>query len=213
MYNGTMGRRFSPNRSRSRSYDNELGRKRREDDLIIALDPSGNFTEGKGTTGWCVSNGDFIFAAGQVYAAEYRSQMEYWEAVLDIIRKNIQRESKSLTVVCEDYRLYASASEAQINSNLETPQLIGVIKFFCHTYGIPIVMQMASEVKNRWSNEVLLELGKIQKDGRAYRIGSIPLSNHSLDAVRHCLHYAQFKMRPQKPRAYHSNTRRFSYYD
>ena len=93
--------------------------------------------------------------------------------------------------------MYASASQAQINSNLETPQLIGVIKWACYKLDIPIVMQMAAEVKNRWSNEILIDQNIISKDYNSpgYHCGTIALSNHSLDALRHCVHYNTFKVK------------------
>lgn len=167
--------------------------------IVLALDPSGNYNEGKGTTGWCLARNGYIYAAGQVYAAEHPDQMAYWEAVLKLITKtNKELDSDTeLIVVCEDYRLYASASQAQINSNLETPQLIGVIKWACHKLNIPIVMQMAAEVKNRWSNEILIDQNIISKDYNSpgYHCGTIALSNHSLDALRHCVHYNTFKVK------------------
>lgn len=129
--------------------------------------------------------------------------MEYWTAVLKLIKDTSKSEGlASLTVVCEDYRLYASASEAQINSNLETPQFIGAIKWFCYVNHIPIVMQMAAEVKTRWSNEVMMNKGLLGTDSRnRYHMSNLILSNHSLDAVRHLLHYITFKTkkRPMKP--------------
>ena len=166
---------------------------------VLALDPSGNYNEGKGTTGWCLSRNGYIYAAGQIYAAEYPDQMSYWSAVIKLITKTYKElgSDTDLTVVCEDYRLYASASQAQINSNLETPQLIGVIKWACYKLNIPIVMQMASEVKNRWSNSILVDQNIITKDYNSpgYHCGTSALSNHSLDALRHCVHYNTFKVK------------------
>ena len=166
---------------------------------VLALDPSGTYNEGKGTTGACLSRNGYIYAAGQIYAAEYPDQMSYWSAVIKLITKTYKEldSDTDLTVVCEDYRLYASASQAQINSNLETPQLIGVIKWACYKLNIPIVMQMASEVKNRWSNSILVDQNIITKDYNSpgYHCGTIALSNHSLDALRHCVHYNTFKVK------------------
>lgn len=165
--------------------------------VILAFDPSGNYYEGKGTTGWCLANDGYVFAAGQIYAAEYRSQMEYWTAVVNKIKteKDKLNPDDKFEVVCEDYRLYASESNAQINSNLETPQLIGVIKWCCNLLNIPLALQMAAEVKNRWSNEVLERKGLIHKEAynSCYYMGSIKIEHHAMDAVRHCLHYMTFK--------------------
>lgn len=167
--------------------------------VVLALDPSGNYYEGKGTTGWCLATNGYIYSAGQVYAAEHPTQMEYWSAVVRLIKKAYQnlKEDQELVVVCEDYRLYASASSAQINSNLETPQLIGAIKWACHILNVPIVLQMAAEVKNRWNNEVLIDQKIISKDydTPGWHCGKIALSTHSLDALRHCIHYNTFKVK------------------
>lgn len=167
----------------------------KDSQVVLALDPSGNYNEGKGVTGWCISNDGYIFSAGQIYAAEYPSQMEYWTRVLGLISSYKEKCTGKFQVVCEDYRLYASASESQINSNLETPQLIGAIKIFCHANEIPIAMQMASEVKLRWSDEVLKAKGILTMEGRTKRIGKIIIEHHSLDAVRHCVHYNMFKIK------------------
>lgn len=170
---------------------------------VLSLDPSGNYYEGKGTTGYVIGIDGKVVEAGQIYSAEAASQMEFWTNVLQLIRNICQKCKKDDTfvVVCEDYRLYASASEAQINSNLETPQLIGAIKWYCYTQGIEVVLQMAHEVKGRWSDEVLLNKNIISKCDyrRGYRIGNINLRNHSMDALRHYLHYVTFKAHPKRP--------------
>lgn len=165
----------------------------------LALDPSGNFTEGKGTTGWVFGVDSYVISAGQIYAAECQSQMDYWRKIIELIGSYHQRNSKhEFHVVIEDYRLYASASEAQINSNLETPQLIGAIKFFCYVNEIPFHMQMAAEVKVRWSDEVLKNTGLIQDSGRVKTIGKVELQHHSMDALRHFLHFTTFKLKIQR---------------
>lgn len=171
-------------------------------DIVLALDPSGNFTEGKGTTGFAFSRDGFIFKAGQICAAEYKTQMEYWKAIMDLIDSEFDYDYNTYQLVCEDYRLYASASQAQINSNLETPQLIGAIKYHCYMNNLPITMQMASEVKERWSNEVLQNKGMLKYDyfTRAYWMGDLKLGDHSLDAVRHCLHFITFKLKLREGR-------------
>lgn len=181
--------------------------------IVLAFDPSGNFNEGKGTTGWCAARDGYIFAAGQIYSAECTSQMEYWDNVLRKIKtmhEEATMKGNTLEVVCEDYRLYASKSEAQINSNLETPQLIGAIKWYCHIRKIPITLQMASEVKRRWSNEVLQNKGIITKGSRSWKMGDLIIQHHAMDAVRHCLHYTTFK---QKTRETKHEGKRGVYYE
>lgn len=168
---------------------------------VLALDPSGNYYEGKGTTGWCIARDGFIYDAGQIYSAESASQMAYWDKVISLLKNANLKLTKddTLVIVCEDYRLYASKSESQINSNLETPQLIGVIKYWCYKHDIPCVLQMAAEVKIRWSDKVLKENGILNYRSRKYYCGKVLIEHHSKDALRHCLHYMTFKDAMRKP--------------
>ena len=90
---------------------------------ILAIDPSGNFTEGKGTTGWSLLDENLkIITCGQKLAIEYTKKEEYWKDILALIT-----ELKPDILVVEDFLLYASKSNSQINSRFETPKLIGII--------------------------------------------------------------------------------------
>ena len=47
---------------------------------ILAIDPSGNFTEGKGTTGWSLLDENMkILACGQILANNYKCKEAYWD--------------------------------------------------------------------------------------------------------------------------------------
>lgn len=165
---------------------------------LLALDPSGSFYEGKGTTGWCVfdTKKNLFITCGSIFAKNYRCAEAYWEDVINIIRLYRKRYGKQLMLVCEDYLLYASKLEDQINSRMETCKLIGAIQLYCYQHGICYYMQTASEVKKRWENKILLYKGYI----KPYRRGYIPTTgtydtytHHTLDAIRHAIHYATFK--------------------
>ena len=144
--------------------------------LIIGIDPSGNYEEGKGTTGI-----GYIRADG--------SEVK----LIDVARS-------------EDYLLYGSKANQQINSRLETPQLIGVIKYICYKNNVPVVIQRAVDVKKRWADNILEHEGYIHrvsatksyehchgKSGYALAGDSKRLSSHSLDTLRHMVHYKEFK--------------------
>lgn len=163
---------------------------------VLAFDPSGNFHEGKGTTGWVLADiqkpdTDIIIKSGTLFAGDYRNMMEYFKAHIDLLEKiyanygipqmGYKPWGDKLHVVIEDYRLYGSKAHTQINSNLETSQLIGLLKYWCYMHGVKYKMQMASEVKHRWSNDVL-----------AHRKIKLPQSRHAKDAVRHAMHYISF---------------------
>ena len=95
---------------------------------ILAIDPSGNFKEGRGTTGWCLFDikTNKIIKFGVITAADYKDQFKYWDAHITLIDSLSGYKPE---VVMEDYLLYSNRAEAQTNSRLETPQLLGIIKY------------------------------------------------------------------------------------
>jgi len=159
---------------------------------ILAFDPSGNFNEGKGTTGWAQYYNNTLVSVGQIRALDYSSQKEYWQAHLTLIEA-----IKPDICVMENYRLFASTKDAQINSELETPQLIGVIKMHCLHKDIHIHMQ-PPQIKTRFTNKILLHKKIVSQDtqNRYYAVG-IPVSRHILDAIRHAEYYINFKLKKE----------------
>lgn len=165
---------------------------------LLALDPSGSFYEGKGTTGYCVldTKKNVFIICGSLFAKDYHCAEAYWNAVIDLIRYYKNRYKEQVMVVCEDYLLYANKLQDQINSRMETCKLIGAIQLFCYKRNIMYYMQTASEVKLRWSDKILLFKNYI----KPYRRGYLPTTgttdtytHHTLDAIRHAVHYATFK--------------------
>lgn len=159
---------------------------------ILALDPSGNWREGKGTTGFCLltvnSKHKEVHA---ISAMDYDRPEAYWDAhikYIDSIRKN----RKSLILVIEDYLLYASKASNQINSRMETPKLIGILQHYCYANNIPYCIEPASAVKTRWTNDILAYKKFIERKNNAWYMGATRLSKHHLDAVRHAVHYMTF---------------------
>lgn len=164
-------------------------------EYILALDPSGAFEEGKGTTGWCLFKtiSGTIVEIGAVTALKYATQTEYWGVHITLLER-VLAKYKNVKVVCEDYLLYAHKADDQINSHMETCQLIGLLKYHVQEHFLsPMKMQRACEVKNRWKNVILLHKGIIIKQHGYFctPIGS-RLTNHELDAIRHAVHYATF---------------------
>jgi hypothetical protein len=159
--------------------------------LTLALDPSGNFTEGKGTTGWAVisSEGPTIISCGQVLAENYSNKFDYWRAILNIIDN-----TKFDYLVIEDFLLYKSKAQSQINSRFETPKIIGIIEMYCNNANKPCEFQRAVDVKNRWTDDILVHKGYIQKKGNRYFAGGVLISEHIRDAIRHGIHYVTFKV-------------------
>lgn len=159
---------------------------------VLSLDVSGNFKEGKGTTGYCeLVEGEPKYL-GELKAEDYISAEAYWQAHLNLIS-----EFAPDVLVMEGYRLYnhkGQAASKQANSELETPQLIGVIKVLAFQNKIPLHIQFAHEVKSRWSEKVLVAKGILEeRNGRYYFDGLQSTNDHKRDALKHALHYWRYK--------------------
>jgi hypothetical protein len=165
--------------------------------IILALDPSGSYTEGKGTTGWCVydCSAKRLIHAGSLYAAQYPTMEDYWNKHLGLIQKYQDKYRGRIGLVCEDYILYAAKANSQINSRMETPKLIGILQHYCWQNKLPYCMQLASEVKTRWTDEILHAKGIIIKKGNGYAmpVNREPIDRHCKDSIRHAVHFATFK--------------------
>lgn len=168
--------------------------------VIIALDPSGNFTEGNGTTGICIIT-EAIYQlkppkilVSDIHAGNYKTAEEYWDEHIIFLNSCLHKHM-SIEVVMEGYRLYGHKSDTQINSTLETPQLIGVIKYWCYVNKVPLKIQFATDVKKRWSDSVLEKTGVIEIINRRRKLISSGqwLNNHKTDALRHALHYQRYR--------------------
>lgn len=160
---------------------------------ILALDPSGAFHEGKGTTGWCLFDTavNNTIQINALYAEKFETDCAYWKAHTDLIDR-LHKEFPDLRIVIEDYFLYAHKAEAQINSKFETSQLIGILKL--HTTGVKIkvVMRSASQVKTRWGNHILIRKGYLSNKKGSFFVNNIRVNKHMLDALRHAVHEATF---------------------
>lgn len=163
---------------------------------ILAIDPSGNFHEGQGTTGWCLMNSDCkVEAIGQVRAKDFETQYEYWDKILRIINDTFQYDF----LVIEDYRLYKHKASSQINSKMETPRLLGVIEYCSKR---EVHYQMAAQVKQRWKDELLCKKGYLtkrqHKSSTHYYLNGLLTTPHMRDAIRHAIHFIKFKLKELK---------------
>jgi hypothetical protein len=154
---------------------------------LMVFDPSGNFYEGKGTSGWCVFEDGELKEFGDIASKIYKHQEEYW-----IEHTKLISEKFPDLVLCESYRLYGGArGKAQIGSSLETPQLIGHIRMFCWTSGIRFKMQSPSD-KVRVADPQLVKLGILEKRGRSYYCMGKLTNLHIRDSVRHGYFYLKY---------------------
>lgn len=163
----------------------------RKSRYVLAIDPSGNYKEGKGITGWCLLDTytKKVIKFGYISASMYYNQFAYWDAHITLIDSLV---GYAPAIVIEDYLLYGNRANNQINSRFETPQLIGIIKYECYKRGIMIYVQTAASVKQRWNNSILVKKGYLNSDKRGYYIGKILVSDHIQDALRHAVHFATF---------------------
>lgn len=170
--------------------------------MILAIDPSGNFHEGKGITGWTLldeSTGK-ILRVGSIDASTCLDMESHWKKHLQLVDEMFWA-SPDLVVIVEDYMLYATKLETQIGSRMETPKLIGVLQYHCYTKGIPIYLQTAVSVKRRWKNFLLAKKGFIEvkpykKGTKTYEmvyINGFKVNDHIVDSVRHAVHFYHFQ--------------------
>lgn len=158
---------------------------------ILAIDPSGNFTEGKGTTGWSLLDENIkILACGQILANNYECKEAYWESIINLIT-SLQPDR----LVIEDFLLYASKSNNQINSRFETPKLIGLIEMYAYKHNTHIQLQRAVDVKARWTDDILVLNKIIDKVGNRYYAGGVMISEHIRDSIRHGVHYIKYRIK------------------
>jgi hypothetical protein len=158
---------------------------------ILALDISGNFKEGKGTTGICIMENGEIMKLDVLKAGNFDSIEAYWDAH----NVYIQQEWPD-HIVMEGYKLYnhkGMAAKTQANSDLETPQLLGYLKMVCWNLDIPITIQYASEVKTRWQEPILVHLNILQQKGTKYYWNGQSTVTHTRDALKHALHWWRYK--------------------
>jgi hypothetical protein len=157
---------------------------------ILAIDPSGNFSEGKGKTGFVLfmqggKDGN-TFKFGTIKAENYETRVDYWYDVAILIAVE-----KPHTLIVEDYRLYntpATSASVQSFSQMETPRLLGIIEQTAVMNKIPIVFQMANTTKP-YSDDKLQKLNIITKEKNRWWFRGQAINDHERSALRHLLRY------------------------
>lgn len=163
--------------------------------LVLGIDPSGAYYEGKGTTGWAIFESETreLKEYGSIRASDYPELKLYYKAVSDLIKPGMQ-------VVIEEYLLYATKAKQQINSKMETSKLIGYLQMYCYERNIRLRMQLAGEVVKRWTDHILEHKGVIYKHkdlSNIYFALGRKTNEHERDAMRHCMHFITFKMKKE----------------
>jgi len=156
---------------------------------ILAIDPSGNFVEGKGKTGFALltldDDGNSI-NFGTIKAENFDKRSDYWQDVGVLIGV----ETPDVLII-EDYRLYntrATSAGVQSFSLLETPRLLGVLEVVAEANSLEIVWQMATQTKP-YSDDKLLKLDILKKEKGRYYFRGKQVNDHERSALRHLLRY------------------------
>jgi hypothetical protein len=159
---------------------------------LLSLDPSGNWgKEGMGTTGFCIMEDGVVTKLGEIKAGDFSSEVEYWKEHRDLIEKEWPD-----ALVVEGFKLYhhkGQESKSLAHSELQTSQLIGILKLTASCMGIPLTIQFASDVKTRWSEDVLVRIGILEKKGSRYYWNGEATSTHKRDSLKHALHWDRYK--------------------
>jgi hypothetical protein len=153
---------------------------------LLSFDPSGNFLEGKGTTGYALFRNGHLDWFGDIKSTKYESKMKYWDAHIALIEKEYPD-----IVLIESYKLFEHKAKSQSWSELETPQMIGVMIYHCWRYGIPYVFQDPSQ-KQGVKDERLEKLGYLEKRNGNYYVEGQLTNLHMRDAIRHGIYYYRY---------------------
>lgn len=162
--------------------------------ITIAIDPSGNFVEGKGHTGVaCMLNEDTrSLVTKSISAKAFDDRHSYWQAVLDNIQR-VYESGQKLQVVIESYVMRMNGFT--VGKMPETAMLIGVLVFYCEQHNIPYYIQQPSQAKTRFKDELLtkyvLDLER-RETGKYYLRGKL-INDHERDAIKHLLFFKKYK--------------------
>lgn len=154
---------------------------------VLSFDPSGNFSEGKGTSGYAISTDwNLPHRLGDIHAGDYKTKLDYWYAH----EKLIESVNPDFIVI-ESYRLFGHKAKEQSGSSLETAQIIGYLEMVCFKLNKPVFLQDPS-TKTRFKDDILLKVGLIEKRGNKYFYKGELTNMHKRDALRHNLYFCKY---------------------
>jgi hypothetical protein len=162
----------------------------------IAIDPSGNFEEGKGHTGIAIidDNDWENVKVLSISAKDFLSRHSYWWNIIHTLGRNSKLGETQ--VVIESY--VTRMNGFTIGKQSETAMLIGVIVYRCEQLEIPYTFQAPSAAKSRFKDELLpkyypkLVLDTSTGKNRYLYDGKL-ISDHIRDAMKHLLYFKRYK--------------------
>lgn len=154
--------------------------------ILLTFDPSGNFHEGKGTTGYAVFQDGELIGFNDIKSEKCFTQEEYWAK-----HRNLIEGQQPDIVLIESYKLFEHKAQSQSWSALETPQLIGFLRMVCYDLNIPVVFQ--DPAQKAGVNDIrLTKLGYLEKRGDRYYVDGRLTNLHMRDAIRHGIYYYRY---------------------
>jgi hypothetical protein len=157
---------------------------------VLSFDPSGNYDEGKGTSGYAISlDSPLPHKLGDIKGDDYDSRQAYWFAHRELIEKTFPDY-----IVIESYRLFGNKAKEQVGSSLETPMLIGYLEMVAYEFCIPTFIQDPT-TKTRHSDAVLVKMGVIERKGLHYYYRGELTNLHKRDAMRHNMYFVKYNQK------------------
>lgn len=162
--------------------------------VTIAIDPSGNFEEGKGHTGVAkVVDDDWgSVKTLSINAKDYDTRCQYWSAVRKVIM-DMALTGITTQVVIESY--VTRNVGFTIGKMPETAMLIGVLVYFCDMYKIPVYFQSPSQAKTRFKDDLLVKhIPNLERRATGYYyLRDKMINDHERDALRHLVFFKRYK--------------------
>jgi len=143
-------------------------------DLVIGIDPGY-------TTGVCVLSFDADHVTGVVIESRQLVWNDRFELLPLIVQYLPKKDTLTLHVVVEDFRLYGHKAQDQINNSFPSVNVIGVLDLVAHLNSIHLNMQMAS----------MISKVAVLPEHLPYLIKS----EHTRDAYKHARYHAIVRLR------------------
>lgn len=161
--------------------------------ITLAIDPSGNFTEGKGHTGIAyMSDSDYTsISTKSINAKDFTTRYSYWTAIKNTISAYYVHKIP-VQVVIESYVVRANGFTT--GKMPETAMLIGVLVYYCEQCGIPVYLQSPSQAKSRFKDHLLpTYISDLTVSDKRYFLKSKLINDHERDALKHLLYFKRYK--------------------
>ena len=153
---------------------------------ILGTDPSG-----EGTSGFCLINNELkVINVSELNRHNFQTDVLYWDAHLEKIKKLFRACSGQLIVAIEDFLLNPRKANQFAGSRMETSKLIGIVQHYCGTHSIAIQTIKPIDHLSRFKDSTLCNLGVMLKTPRGYNtLEGTSLSSHTKDALRIAVYY------------------------